>query len=71
MAKPLAGYRYFYALGERNHAHGLKLAKVRLDALPLWASNAYVRGHFGAGIRRLPAHLTAAHPTHNGDDNGK
>lgn len=63
MSKPLAGKRYFHALGERTQT----LYEGRLVMLsgamraagmanvPLWAKNAFVDGWFGVQLRRRPA----------------
>lgn len=64
MSKPLAGKRYFHALGnrfggERGHRTRRGLAAIMsqagMDGCPLWARNAFVDGFFGVELRRRPA----------------
>lgn len=61
MSKPLAGKRYFHALGERMRARyptdmlGPTMRLAGMARVPLWAQNGFVDGWFGVKLRRRPA----------------
>ena len=50
--KPLAGARYFHALGVRQRANRASMSVLAPHTWPLWARNAYAQGRIGVGLRR-------------------
>lgn len=67
MTKPLAGKRYFEALGRRHESLGLPYLRAATLGWPLWARRAYCRGRIYQTENHAKAATAAGSPLREGE----